>query len=134
MSEIQTKINFKREILIEMPLMPKDECTEPNKNIIGEDCIDPSYQKKNQIRSPKGNLLRLSRMFSLSSTSMKYEAVRKSWPLSPQVDDSKTEQVALDNGVDKIWIGLDQIMSRITDWIKGRIMLIKFEILGDKPK
>ena len=48
--------------------MPKDECTEPYKNITGEDRIAPSYQKKNQIRGPKGNLL-LSWMFYLS----KYE-------------------------------------------------------------
>lgn len=51
-----------------MPLMPKDECTEPYKNITGEDRIAPSYQKKNQIRGPKGNLL-FSWMFYLS----KYE-------------------------------------------------------------
>lgn len=45
-SEIQTKINFIREIIIEMPLIPKDECTEPDENIIGKYRIDPSYQKK----------------------------------------------------------------------------------------
>ena len=29
-----------------MPLIPKDECTEPDENMIGKYRIDPSYQEK----------------------------------------------------------------------------------------
>ena len=77
---------------MEIPLMPKDECTETDENIIGEDCINPSYQKKTKSVVPKAICCFLG---CFLYPSMKYGAVRKSWPLSPQVDHLKTEQKKL---------------------------------------
>ena len=114
-SEIQTKINFKRKIVIEMPLIPKDECTEPDENIIGKYRIDPSYQKKKtKIRSPKGNPL-FSWMFPLS----KYEV----WSCTEVLAIIATSRrfwkrkVALDDGFDKIWIGPDHGLDHGSDYV-----------------
>lgn len=74
-----------------MPLTPKDECTEPDENIIGKYRTDPSYQKKKKLKYIVPKAIRCF-LGCFLYPSMKYEAVRKSWPLLPQVDDFENEK------------------------------------------